>query len=302
MPIEGQFLVGIPTYNGWRRVDGLLQNLRQRTPPEVRHTLVVCDDSGRDEHRRLVRQVCEKWGARYVENPRNRGVAASWNALTRSVPDHQYVVLLNDDVLVANGWLRHLGYALSNNPWVGAFSLNCLFITESDVPALLAGPDATVVPLNVHYRSGRLVRDERHTSMPAPGDGSPGRVMCPAGCAFGFRREVYDTVGGFDERYFAFYEETDFGVACAERGLPSFTLPVPHDNYHIWSATFSTAPEINAGRVMVESRSKFVQKWSSRLNVRFNDAPDIHNLLMDKIPKIQVRWIDLNGGERSEML
>lgn len=208
MQIQGNFLVGIPTYNGWRRVDGLLQNLRQRTPPEIHHTLVVCDDSGREEHRRFVRQICEKWGAQYVENARNGGVAASWNALSRSFPDHPYVVLLNDDVLVANGWLRYLGYALSNNPAVGAFSLNCFFITESDAPAILAGQHAQAVPLNVHYRDGRLVRNERYPSMPLPGDGSPGRVMCPAGCAFGFRREVYDAVGGFDERYFSFYEES----------------------------------------------------------------------------------------------
>lgn len=689
MNIDGDFLVGIPTYNGHARVEALLQNLRQRTPADIKHTIVVCDDSGKASHQQLVRAACEKYGASYIQNDRNRGVPASWNALVQSHRT-QYAILLNDDVLVAKGWLKHIGYALSNNPQVGSFSMNCLFITQSDVSAILAGPDAQAIPLNVHYRDEKLIRDERFPSMPLPGDGSPGRVMClppgqtivtdrglipiedvcvddrvfshkgrwcrvlktirndyegllykilpsrvnlpftvtedhpilvasgekcnyhkgyctpkkaelcrehseerlpkemwtsprdlpsgaflmlprtkkvtmrtrldladgielpevsrwsiadnhfrlrgahartlprrisitpdllrffglfvaegstclkkggsvkftfhkrekhlydfvrdvakkvfglkssiyrvkrndhsisvninclplalamrhlfgekanqkrvpwwimelppylqvhltdgmfegdggysiqngfqrthydtvspllawqffqllcrqgilstfsrtsrkptnenwqdiyhftmtqnpqggfmdemyvylpirevtefayrgpvynlaveedesycvpasavhncPAGCFFGFRREMYDAVGGFDEQYFAFYEELDFGVACAEKGFPTFTLPVPHDNYHLWSATFATAPEINAGKVMVESRQKFVWKWSARLGVRFSDAPEIHNLLMDKIPKIQVKWIGLDGSERSELL
>jgi hypothetical protein len=299
--IDGDFLIGIPTYNGHARVEALLQNLRQRTPADIKHTIVVCDDSGKASHQQLVRTACEKYGASYIQNDRNRGVPASWNALVQS-KSTRYAILLNDDVLVANGWLKHLGYALANNPQVGSFSMNCLFITQSDVSAILAGPDAQAIPLNVHYRDEKLIRDERFPSMPLPGDGSPGRVMCPAGCFFGFRREMYDAVGGFDEQYFAFYEELDFGVACAAKGFPTFTLPVPHDNYHLWSATFATAPEINAGKVMAESRQKFVWKWSAILGVRFSDAPEIHNLLMDKIPKIQVKWIGLDGSERSELL
>lgn len=300
--MDPDFLIALPTYNGHRRVEALLTNLRQRTPQDIPHAIVVCDDSGKPEHRKLVRAICDRFGARYIENYKNLGVAASWNALVRSMPSTPYAILLNDDVLIDKDWLRPFAYALRSNPKVAAFSLNCYFITESDVPLILAGPDAKVVPLNVYWRDGRLVRDERFPSMPLPGDGSPGKVMCPAGCAFGFRREVYDAVGGFDERFKAFYEETMFGCSCAERGWPSFTLPVPPNNYHMWSATFGSAPEIDSGRLMKESRAKFVEYWSARLGIRFNDAPDIHNILMDRIPKFEVKWIGLDGRERCEVL
>jgi len=297
--MDGETLIGIPTYNGHRRVEALLANLRQRTPRDIPHRVVVCDDSGKDRHRRLVREACARYAAVYIENERNLGVPASWNRLVRSSPDCPYAVLLNDDVLVDDGWLRPLVHAVSRNPKAASFSLHCHFITEQDAPAILCGPGAKAIPLNVHWRGGRLVRDERFPSMPGPPeDTTPGRVMCPAGCAFGFRREVYDAVGGFDERYFAFYEETDFGVSCAARGMPSFTLTVPWDNYHIWSATFGSAPEINAGRVMRESRGKFVEKWSARLGVGFNDAPEIHHLLMDRIPPTEISWLCRDGTER----
>jgi len=296
--VDGKFLIGIPTYNGWRRVDALLNNLRQRTPADIQHTIVVCDDSGKDEHRNRVRSICQRWGAQYIQNPRNMGVPASWNALTRSLPDHEYVVLLNDDVLMDNGWLRPLGYALSKNQKVAAFSVNFLYIMESDTSRLLSGPDAKIATLQLETVSGNLVRNRRFDSIQQAPEIPPVRVMCPAGCAFGFRREIYDMVGGFDERYFAFFEETDLGVACAEKGFPSFVLSVPWHNYHIWSATFATAPEINAGQVMQDSKRKFLEKWGQRLGRPFREASEIHPFLMDRIPQFEVRWMGLNGDER----
>lgn len=291
----------IPTYNGWRRVLDQLENLKQRTSQAVPHTTVVCDDSGRPAHQEKVREACARYGAAYIQNETNRGVPASWNALVRST-DHEIAILLNDDVLVAKDWLDYLAYAIKNNPKIGSFSLNCLFIESRDVQEIVKGPEARVVPLNVRYVNGALIRNERFTSMPIEEDHLPGRVMCPMGAAFGFLRTTWDMVGGFDERYFAFYEEFDFGVACAWRGFPAFTLAVPLENYHIWSATFGSAPEIPAGEIMVQSRAKFVEKWSTILGVRFNDAPEIHSLLMDKIPPIPVRWLGKGKSPREAVL
>jgi GT2 family glycosyltransferase len=279
----------------------LLENLRQRTPQSVPHTIVVCDDSGKEAHRAEVRRACQRYGAVYVQHDRNRGVPAAWNTLSRAT-DHEAVVLLNDDVLVARDWLEYLFYAVRENPAAGSFCLNCLFIEAGDAREIVRGPDARVVPLNVRYKDGVLVRNERFTEMPKEQDHAPGRVMCPSGCAFGFLRETFDRAGGFDERYFCFYEETDFGVACAVRGMPAFTLPVPLENYHIWSATFASAPEIPAGQIMGASRAKFVEKWSAILGVKFQDAPEIHSLIMDKIPPLLIRWLGAGKARREALL
>jgi GT2 family glycosyltransferase len=288
--------IGIPTYNAAKgdchRLDDLLNNLRQRTRDTIPCEIVVCDDSGLPGHQEKVKAVCGKYGAQFLMNEKNRGVPASWNRLTR-FSMREVMVLLNDDVLVAKDWLDYLAYAIMENKKVGSVSLNCRFITASDSDEIIKGPDAKVIPLNVRYEGSTLIRNERFASMPPDEDNPPGRVMCPAGCAFGFRREVYQQIGGFDQRYFAFYEELDFGVSCAKLGMPAMTLSVPSDNYHIWSATFGSAPEIQAGKIMLESRKAFVEKWSKILSVKINDAPDIHNLLMDPIPPIPVKWLGL---------
>ena len=296
-------LIGIPTYNGGGgRLDAQLANIRQRTPDSVPHRVVVCDDSGRLEHSSQVRDVCARYGVDVVVHATNRGVPTAWNTLVRSDPECDAVVLLNDDILVAPDWLAPVDYAVRSNPGVASFGLNCYFIDQSDVPAILASRTARVAPLNVHYRGGVLIRDERFPAPPDPPDHPPGRVMCPTGCAFAFRRVVWELVGGFDERYFAFYEETDFGVACATHGLPSFVLPHPADNYHLWSATFASAPEIDAGRVMRESRAAFVAKWRTATGLKFDDAPELHLPLMGRIPPVRVRWLGVDGTPREAVL
>lgn len=294
--------VGIPTYNRGEQLGDLLENLRQRTSKDIDYEIVVVDDSGRSKHRDVVSAMCAKYGVSYLAHEKNRGVAAGWNTISRYYNGSEFIVILNDDVFVANDWLRYMVYALENNPKVGSFGMNCRFISKGDAAEIVKGPDRKVIPLNVHWRGSELVRNERFPSMPAEEDGAPGRVMCPTGCFFGFRREMYNLVGGFDERYFAFYEETDFGVSCAYRGFPTFTLGVPDHNYHMWSASFGSAPEIDAGGVMARSRAAFVEKWTKILGVQFSDAPEIHHLLMDKIPPVNVKWLGLGNVARSELL
>jgi hypothetical protein len=294
--------IGIPVYNRGANLVDLLQNLRQRTLADISHEIVVVDDSGKPAHREIVLAACRRFDATFVAHEKNRGVAAGWNTIVRTGKNSEIIVILNDDVFVAKDWLSYMAYAVRENPGVGSFGMNCRFIEKTDAREILKSPDAKVIPVNVRWRGAELVRNERFKSMPPEEDGAPGRVMCPTGCFFGFRREIYDLVGGFDERYFAFYEETDFGVACAYRGYPSFSLGVPDHNYHMWSASFGTAPEIDAGSIMARSRNSFVEKWSQILGVKFSDAPEIHHLLMDKIKPISVKWLGIGKVPREELL
>jgi GT2 family glycosyltransferase len=298
--MEDFVTIGIPTYNGWQRVANLLENMKQRTEQDIKHDIVICDDSGRPEHREKIRAICAQYGARFIFHQNNRGVPAAWNTLVKS-SNSKYIILLNDDILVAKNWLRAPLHAIKENPSVGSFGLHCYFISPSDVQPLLAGPDAKIIPLNIRWDGPNLILNERFDSVPTSAGSVPGRTMCPTGCAFGFRREMWDKVGGFDERYRAFYEETDFGVACAEIGFPSVQLSCP-GNYHIWSQTFGSAPEINAGQVMADSKRKFLEKWRVRLGIEINDAPDIHPHLMDKIGPIEIKWIDENEIQHASII
>lgn len=284
-------LVGIPTYNGAHRVDWLLHSISMRTGKDVEYKIVVCDDSGKSDHQEKTRSVVNKWSSHLpielIVNGRNMGVAASWNRIVKS-NDSRHVILINDDMIVAKDWLENMTYFLDNNPNAGGIGHYCFVINEEDVPKLLSSPDAIVSP---RHPFTRLQTNESDTVFCQAA--LPERCMAAVGNFFGFRRDMYNMVGGFDENYFAFYEESDFGTALASHGYPSYVLPCPK-NWHIWSATFGHAPEINPGIVMTKSREYYTQKWNGHCEIT-------HQRYMSKISFQKVKWI-CKGKEYEELV
>lgn len=47
-------------------------------------------------------------------------------------------------------------------------------------------------------------------------------------------------------------------------------------------------------RLCLIQKKKFIEKWKNRLKIEINDAPDIHPFLMDKIPPVEISWLDEN--------
>lgn len=272
-------LIGIPCYNGADTLlPACLESIRTRSGAAVDYDLVVVDDSGRDEHRRKSRAVAERFGARWLSHDRNRGIPAGWNTIARS-SNASMIALLNDDIIVSKGWLDALVYFLQNNAHAGSVGLHFNFIVPDDVRGLLADPDAAIPTRDPFTK-------EPQESSHDP-SGTIGLCMCPPGCCFGFTRERYDEVGGFDEGYFCFYEESDFGTALAARGYPTYLMPWPTLG-HIWSATFSAAPELKATSIMDASRERYKKKWGG-------DFDYTNPLFMPRCTPALTKWLTPSG-------
>lgn len=284
-------IVGIPTYNGYERVDWLLHSIFLRSSEGDREILknskiAVCDDSSKKEHQNLTKNVVDKWKnnglpVELIINERNIGVAASWNRLAKSDITSEHIILINDDIIVSSSWLESMVYFLDNNPDVGAAGHFCYFITRDDIETLLSNRDAIVIPRDPFKKT----QTEKYSDMLE----YPGRCMAAGGCFFGMNKKRFNEVGGFDETYKSFYEESDMGTMLASKGYPSYCLSFPK-NWHIWSQTFSTAPEINAGEVMNNSRQYYIKKWG----VHYDGELGTHKKFMSKIPfqKIKFKYKD----------
>lgn len=249
-------VIGITTYNGAYRLDHLLHSLSMRTKFDDAVVAVVDDGSPRAN---VTRQVVEKWQnklpIRYHEHGTNRGISAGWNTVSRSM-DADYVVLINDDVIVSKGWLEPLVYVLEHSPQVGVVGQSWHAFTEEDIPGLLADVDSDrgVIPREPVSKERR---PERRMMFE---DTNPGRVMCPTGQLFAFRRKDFDAIGGFDERMRSFFEESNFGTEMAARGMIGVQINWPF-SWHMWSKTFSENPELQAGVRMEQSRDIYRERW-----------------------------------------
>ncbi len=254
--------IGITTYNGAARVEQLLQSIKLRTTTndlDNNIDIILVDDGSPNPLQ--TKQVFDAWSAilpiSYIEHKQNLGISAGWNTASRA-KNNEYVILVNDDVIVSSGsWIDAMIHPLKNSTGIGGVGVNWHAFLDEDVDSLLASEtsDRDVVPRD----PGSKAKTPERRNYEECG---PGRVMCPSGQLFAFRRSDFDAIGGFDEKYKSFFEESDFFTAIAAKlGKIGMQINWPMC-WHRWSATFGTNPELMAGQRMAASRKWYIEKWN----------------------------------------
>ena len=293
--------VGAPTYNSSTRIRDLLTSIQLYTDySELEYKLVIVDDGTSNPNTLMeLRTVCESFRVPLVEHIDNRGIPASWNTLSRYY-DCDYVILFNDDIQICNAnWMKAMLYFLESNENVGTVGF----------PLYHMNPATNAIRIN----------------LPKPTfDSIPGVVGAPVGCAFAFKRSIFDEIGGFWEDLISFYEETDFGFECNKRGYRCYMLPFPPVEH--WSSqTFgeninlsvrkpdeSILPMEQYRKIVQDtysperiepapgyvyrmdySRVMFALKWQTKDLIN-QPQVEVHHRVVYPLPKRNIKWLDQN--------
>lgn len=231
--------IGIPTLNGPDRLTRCLESIRRHTPmAPMKAKVFVSDDYSSPEHLEANKRICACYQVDLLMTDERQGVAKQWNRLSRHT-EAPVMILMNDDVEVVDDWLEALVFSIKSNPHAGMIGIkayqgiNSLNFVPPPVPS---------------YNEAIMER----------GHG----MLATTGFLFGFSRNKYLEVNGFDHAFWAFYEEVDFGIRLLERGWPSYMLSYPVV-LHQGGATTSDPGNIDARRVLDESRVKFKAKHTS---------------------------------------
>ncbi len=135
----------------------------------------------------------------------NRGIA---------VARGEFVALLNNDALPDPRWLEELVAVMDVRPEVGFCASRVLL--QSDPHLLDAAGDGLTFAATAFKRGHRL---------PAGGYAEQKFVFGASGSAAFWRRVVLDTVGCFDEDFFAVYEDVDLSFRAQLAGFPCLYVP-----------------------------------------------------------------------------
>lgn len=136
-------------------------------------------------------------GFRLLTSDTNSGFAAGNNRLAREASG-RWLVLLNPDAFPEPDWLEQLQQAAGRWPDCTMFGSTQLADGEAGV---LDGAGDVYHVTGLPYRAGYGRR------ITPPGEGE---VFAPCGAAAMIRRDLFDSLGGFDEDYFCYVEDIDF--------------------------------------------------------------------------------------------
>lgn len=214
----------ILNWNGAEMLRRYLPSVVRNTPGTIPSEIIVADNGSTDDSEAVVREFKD---VRWVAFDRNYGFAEGYNRIINQV-DSEYVVLLNSDVEVAEGWIEPLVSYLDVHPMVAAVQPKILSWTskESDDQPILfeyAGACGGYIDwLGYPYCRGRILStiegDKGQYNRCVPVFWTSGACMC-------VRTNIYKELGGLDANFFAHQEEIDLCWRMNSRGYTLVCVP-----------------------------------------------------------------------------
>lgn len=194
----------------WRRwdltIDAVESLLRAETAacePSLRLCIYVLDNESDGPLR-------PQWpdNVTLLTSPKNLGYGGGNNLLAsralRDYPQLDALFVLNNDATVEPAALSRLIEAMMSSPEVGV------------VGPLLVLPDGSLESCGGHFGLTRAWWTQFRPEH---------RVDFVSGAALLVRRQAWEAVGGFDERYFHYAEDIDFAIKVGQHGWRSIVAP-----------------------------------------------------------------------------
>jgi GT2 family glycosyltransferase len=193
----------IPSWNGRSLLEDCLASLEKQTcvPDEV----VVIDNGSSDQTGEM---VAERFASvRLVRLPENVGFGRAVNHGVGACSG-RILVLLNNDVVCEERFLGHLTAALDPGDGV---------VMAAGVLLQANRPDR-IDTAGIEFDATLLAFDYLHDEPVSVLEGELRHPLGPCAGAAAFDREAFESVGGFDENFFAYLEDVDLVVRLLARG------------------------------------------------------------------------------------
>ena len=227
----------IPNWNGSEMLQHCLQSLAAQTFTDFAVTVV---DNGSTDDTETVLQR-DYPAVRLVKFSYNTGFSKAVNAGI-SATRADLVLLLNNDMEVAPDCLRELYVSAEEQGEFDFFALKMLSFKER---TLIDGAGDAVLRGGVGYRLGTLEHDSEKFSCDR-------EVFGACGGAALYRKSFFETVGLFDEDFFAYVEDVDLNIRARRFGLKCLYLSKAVV-FHIGSAT--SGSKINPLTIRLSTRN-----------------------------------------------
>jgi len=254
--------VVIPNWNGRDLLKVVLPSLAAQEYRDFR-TLVV--DNGSEDQ--SVDYLHGSWpDVDVLELPENVGFAPAVNRGIQAATG-DYIALLNNDVELEPAWLGELVDDLDRHPRAGSAASKLVDFHNRN---LLDGAGDALLWTGVPIRRG-------HGDVDRGQFDAPKEVLSACGGAALYRRAALDDVGPFDEDFFAYLEDADWGLRARLRGWGCRYVPTSVA-YHMGGATTRRQSDLELYLIARNHVALVLKNYPGRALLRRGWLPLSHQL------------------------
>lgn len=191
----------------------------------------------------------------------NAGYGRGHNKALEMCSNSKYHVIINPDIIITPFTVETLASFMNDNTDIG---LVCPKILNEDgslqylnkrYPTVFNLFARRFIPVSLHYLIQR--RLDRY-EMKDVGYEDICDVECISGCFMFCRTEVLKAAGGFDDRYFMYFEDFDLSRKIQQKGFR--TVFCPHATVtHLWER--ASHKSVKMTWVFIVSMFRYFNKW-----------------------------------------
>lgn len=199
----------VPTYNGWPTVDKCLKSLEKQTLP-FKEILVVVNGSTDGSAAKISQKHPQ---VKIINLGKNTGVTGGRNAGIKAAKKYDYLLFFDHDMVANKNMVEELVKEGQKIEKAGILTPKIYYLSQKS-RIWSAGTGINLWTGQVLFRGGfdygQFDQIEEIQVAPA---------------ALLVKNEVIQRIKGFDTKYFATYEDTDFCFRAREKGYKTYYVP-----------------------------------------------------------------------------
>ncbi len=251
----------IVTYNSADEIENVLDSLYKSNLDEINLEVCVVDNNSADN---TVAVIKEKYpDVILIENKENAGFGAAHNVAINKA-DSKYHIIVNPDIVFLKNTVRDCVRYMNGNQDTVITTPKILNDDEDRTEQFLPKRYPKIKYLVggiFEKKSKRCKKWRREYTMRDNKSNEPREIDFCTGCFMFCRTEALKKVGGFDEKYFLYFEDADLTRKMKQLGKTMFVPSI--EVIHGWQR--ENHKNMKAARTMIKSYGVYFRKWKMRM-------------------------------------
>jgi GT2 family glycosyltransferase/Flp pilus assembly protein TadD len=240
----------IPVWNKRELTERCLSELAKVTSG-TSYEVIVVDNNSTDDTSEFLDQL--SGDIRIIRNSENLGFAKACNQGARAARG-RFLIFLNNDTVPLENWLTALVAEVTSHPDVGIVGSKLLYEDDTIQHAGVVFARAGLLPYHLY----------RHVHRDHPAVNRRRIFQSVTAACMLIRREIFETMGGFDEGFQNGFEDVDLCLKVSDKGWKIVYQPLSV-LYHLESQTPGRKAQEQANAI------RFLSRWGQRWSLADED-------------------------------